>query len=171
MKKLFYFLIVLVAGYFLYAKCGHKESKDPSVLKQVKVAVKTANLRTGPGTNYDFVLDANGAKQQVNKGTILDVVAEKRGWYEIRLQGDSTRIAYIKQTLCSDLNSHSSGSQNSKQRPPKTTPAADPTATSSGSSDGYHISTEPVSPPVSNPDDEVVEEVTTGGGSEDEVIF
>ena len=174
MKKLFYVLIILVAGFWLYGKCGHKHTDSSDVLKQVRVAVKTANLRTGPGTNYDFVLDASGNKQQVSQGTVLDVVAEQKGWYEVRLDGDSMRIAYIKQSLCTDLNGKPTHKTNSRERPRNTAPASmsegsldtpAPSATQDGP--GYQIP--PVIPPSS---EEVVEEITTGSTpDDDEVIY
>jgi len=171
MKQLVNILIILVAGFSLCA-CDVKISKHSDVQKQVRVAVKTANLRTGPGTNHDILLTASGDKWQVKQGTVLDVVAEKNGWYEVRLDGDSTQIAYIKQSLCADLNA-STRKSNSQKRPRSATPDAVPgggpseaTSPATPDSPGYHI--DPSTPP---PADEVVEEVTTGGGSEDEVIF
>ena len=171
MKQLINILIILVAGFSLCA-CDVKISKHSDVQKQVRVAVKTANLRTGPGTNHDILLTASGDKWQVKQGTVLDVVAEKNGWYEVRLEGDSTRIAYIKQSLCADLGAPTHKS-NSQKGPRSNPPAAVPDASPSGStspatqdSPGYNIT--PSTPPSS---EEVVEEVTTGTGSEEEVIF
>ena len=157
---------------FSLCACDVKISKHSDVQKQVRVAVKTANLRTGPGTNHDILLTASGDKWQVKQGTVLDVVAEKNGWYEVRLEGDSTRIAYIKQSLCADLGAPTHKS-NSQKGPRSNPPAAVPDASPSGStspatqdSPGYNIT--PSTPPSS---EEVVEEVTTGTGSEEEVIF
>lgn len=171
MKKLLLFLIILVGGFYLYNKCSHRNTQSEGVLKQVSVSVKTANLRTGPGTNYDFVLDANGAKQQVSKGTVLDVVAEKQGWYEIQLKGESTSTAYIKQSLCADLNPTASRKAKSNGRPKQETGTAVPEEASSGSSPGYHISADEPSTPTPHSAEEVVEEVTSGSGSEDEIIY
>ena len=167
MKKLFYLLLILMAGYFLYSKCSHKSTDTADgVLKQVRVAVKTANLRTGPGTNFDFVLDAEGVKQQVKQGTVLDVVAQKSGWYEIRLGGDTIRTAFIKQSLCADLNA--SSPKKSAPRKPTISNPSTPEATSPQEPPAD------ASAPTPPPADEVVEEVTTGSGSgtsDDEVIF
>ena len=170
MKKLFYFLIILVAGFWLYGKCSHKTTKDANVLKQVRVNVKTANLRTGPGTNYDFMLDAAGVKRQVSSGTVLDVVAEKKGWYEIRLDGDATHTAYIKQSLCSDVNGSSGRKGGNTGKAQSTSPAPVPDEVLSSpttSADQDQPSTSPAAPPA----EEVVEEVKDGGASEDEVLF
>ena len=66
------------------------------------MAVKTANLRTGPGTRYDMASAPNSnRKWQVNRGTVLNVVAAEKGWYQVFV-ADSTHTAYIKQSLCSD---------------------------------------------------------------------
>ena len=177
MKKFITILVVVLCGLWLFNHCSFcshgRGDKDKEVLKQVRVAVKTANLRTGPGTNYDFVLDASGNKQQVSQGTVLNVVAEQKGWYEVRLDGDSTRIAYIKQSLCTDLNAKPSRKTNSRERPRNTAPASTPegspdTPTPSATQDspGYHIP--PATPPSS---EEVVEEVTTGSTPDDDEII
>ncbi|MBP5770102.1 MAG: hypothetical protein J6W75_01930 [Bacteroidaceae bacterium] len=164
MKKLSYLLIILVAGAWLYGKCSHKETDSPDVLKQVRVAVKTANLRTGPGTSYGFVLDAKGNRRQVSNGTVLDVVAEKKGWYEVRLKGDSVITAYIKQSLCTDLKPSTSrktgGAKGTVKRSESPSPSVQEQPTE-----------EPPSSSTPPPADEVVEEVTNGSVSQDDVIF
>ena len=70
------------------------------VYKKVKVTAKTANLRTGPGTDYEFATN-NNEKWQVDKGTELDVIGEENGWYQVRI-GDNPQEVYVKQSLCKD---------------------------------------------------------------------
>lgn len=70
------------------------------VYKKVKVTAKTANLRTGPGTEYD-IATYNNEKWQVNKGNELDVIGEENGWYQVRI-GDNPQEVYVKQSLCKD---------------------------------------------------------------------
>lgn len=80
MKKIVNSLLVLTAGcwLFAFASCG-QSGKNESVLKQVKVTVSVANLRTGPGTDYGYVLSNDESRYQVSRGTILDVVGEEDG--------------------------------------------------------------------------------------------
>lgn len=165
MKNLIYFLLILAAGYWIYSKCSGDNSQNDGVLKRVKVSVKTANLRTGPGTSYDFATangDASGDKLQMKQGTVLQVVAVKNGWYQVRIPGDST-TAYIKQTLCTDigakgkkgekgrksLGSKGTSGEKSTRKPSS---AKSPAASNATSADG------------------VVEEVN-GSSSNDEVLF
>ncbi|MEE3415150.1 MAG: SH3 domain-containing protein [Prevotella sp.] len=70
------------------------------VYKIVKVTAKTANLRTGPGTEYDYATFNNG-KLQVSRGSQLNVIDEENGWYKVRI-GDNSQEVYIKQSLCAD---------------------------------------------------------------------
>ena len=63
------------------------------VYKIVKVTAKTANLRTGPGTEYDFAT-FNNEKWQVSHGTQLNVISEENGWYKVRI-GDNPQEVYI----------------------------------------------------------------------------
>lgn len=165
MKNFFYLLILLVACYWLYNKCSHKDSANNDVSRQVKVAVKIANLRKGPGTGYDFVVDSAGVKQQVKQGTVLNVVSESNGWYQVRLDNDTTLIAYIKQSLCTGQNG---GTKSVKKKRTgnshRTVPADVSKSTPSGSSSFSASSPTPVA-------DGVEEEVTNETGSDDEVIF
>jgi len=156
----------LAVGYWIYSKCSGTSNKDEGVLKQVKVSVKTANLRTGPGTSYDFATaggDATGDKLQVKKGTVLQVVAVKNGWYQVRIPGD-TMTAYIKQTLCTDMNG-AKGKKGGKGRKSQS---------NKETSDDKHTekpaSAKNDAPANSTSADEVVEEVS-GSNSDDEVIF
>lgn len=102
MKNIVYLLLMMVCGCWCMSSCTEKEAKNLKVIKQVSVAVKTANLRKGPGTRYDMAPAPDGnRKWQVNRGTVLNVVATEKGWYQV-FATDSTHTAYIKQSLCSD---------------------------------------------------------------------
>ena len=57
MKKFLALLVIVFLGVWCYRSCIHKKTDatdDVTVLKQVKVTALSANLRTGPGTNYDY---------------------------------------------------------------------------------------------------------------------
>lgn len=181
MKKFLALLIIAGIGYWLWGKCSHSSSDDSDVQKQVKVAVSVANLRTGPGTNYDVATvneDSTGGKWQVTSGTVLEVVGEENGWYKVHLSGQE-RTAYIKQTLCRDLGK-SQGTRNKKHRgsssqstqvsEPSTSPQEAKTDNTPAASDGkgYTIGTPT---PKNDIRDEVVEEVKGGQKQEEEVFF
>ena len=166
MKNLIYLLLILAAGYWMYSKCSDDDNKNEGVLKQVKVSVKTANLRTGPGTSYDFATasgDEGGDKLQVTRGTVLQVVAVKNGWYEVRIPGDST-TAYIKQTLCTDMNG-AKGKKGGKGRKAQSHQKA-----SGDKATEKSTPAKSATPMHSTSDDEVVEEMK-GSSADDEVLF
>lgn len=164
MKSFIKFLIIVLAGCWVYYKCSGSGDQSNGVLKQVKVAVKTANLRTGPGTSYDFVTenaDSTGEKLQLRGGDVLDVLAEENGWYQVRIQGD--RTAYIKKNLCADITKKKTKSSKTKKSSKSSAPK---------STDDTPITKEqPAAKPqkAATPED-VVEEVK-GGQANDEVIF
>lgn len=166
MKDVLYFLLFCVACYWLYGKCWGKDESEPKVLKQVTVTAKTANLRTGPGTNYDFAVnDSTGEKWQISRGTQLDVLAESKGWYKVRVAG-SERVAYIKQTLCSG-----SGSSDSKPaRKVKSRQTAPATSHDDGSGSTNQTTATP--PPTVHKDasEEVVNE-RKSNRNDDEVLY
>lgn len=99
--KNFYFLLMLACSCWWLSSCIDKKTKSKDVLKQVEVAVKTANLRTGPGTRYTVASPPNKSKGkwQVKRGTVLNIVAAEKGWYQVYVT-DQTHTAYIKQSLC-----------------------------------------------------------------------
>lgn len=169
MKKFFGYLIffALCIGLYKYCTGGSDKSDAPKVMKQVRVAAKVANLRTGPGTNYDCLTvnaDGTGGKWQVTSGTVLDVLKEKKGWYQVRV-GDDPRTAYIKQTLCAELNDKS-GSRKSRGSSSRSSSSGSSASSSPSASEA------PVAPaPSVSPDEEEVVEITTGRASQDEVIF
>ncbi len=175
MKKFFGYLLFFALCIGLYKYCtGDSDKSDaPKVMKQVRVAAKVANLRTGPGTNYDCLTvnaDGTGGKWQVTSGTVLDVLKEKKGWYQVRV-GDDPRTAYIKQTLCAELNDKS-GSRKSRRGSSSSRSSSSGSSSSSASSgtpstDGVSATPAPSVPPA----EEEVVEITSGRASQDEVIF
>ena len=165
MKNLIYLLLILAAAYWMYNRCQGDSNKDEGVLKRVKVSVKTANLRTGPGTSYDFATaggDATGDKLQVTRGTVLQVVAVNNGWYQVRIPGDSA-TAYIKQTLCTDM-----GAKGKKGGTGRKSPSSK--GTSDKKSTRKPSSAQSPAASHSTPADGVVEEVK-GSSTDDEVLF
>ena len=164
MKSFIKFLIVVLVGCWVYYKCSGNSDQNNNVLKQVKVAVKTANLRTGPGTNYDFVTinaDSTGEKLQLSGGDVLDVLAVENGWYQVRISGD--RTAYIKKNLCADITNK--GTKSKKTKKTSNTSAAKNT------DEAPIVKEQPSAKPkkAATPED-VVEEVK-GGRADDDVIF
>ena len=163
MKKFFTLLFILVAGYWLYSHCTRKtESSSPETLKQVKVMVQTANLRMGPGTSYSIAISESGAKCQVTRGTLLDVVAEKNGWYQVRIP-NANNTAYIKQTLCADPSAGQGRGRRSNS-------GSAYSGASGGNQEAATSSEQEQAPIIESDPDEVVEEVTKGQPN-DEVIF
>lgn len=74
------------------------------VIKTICVNTKTANLRTGPGKQYDCLTYYNNGypqRLQAHYNDTLEVIEEANGWYKVRIP--NTKIeAYIKKTLCRD---------------------------------------------------------------------
>ena len=73
----------------------------PAVIGFTQVTAKTANLRMGPGTNYDFYMQGNGTKLQAHKGERLEVIEDQGGWFKIKTSDGG--FAYIKKTLCTAM--------------------------------------------------------------------
>ena len=166
MKKFIGFVIIIIACFWGCKRCTGSEESRSDVLKQVTVSAKVANLRTGPGTNYDILTvnaDSTGGNYQVRRGTKLDVLSESGGWFLVRVPGEE-RTAYIKQTLCNDPTASKGKRKGSSSR-------------SSGSSHSSSASSPsaseaPAAPaPSVSPDEEEVVEITTGRASQDEIIF
>lgn len=162
MKKFLAFLIIVFLGVWGYRSCTNKKDStaDTEVLKQVKVTALSANLRTGPGTNYDYATvsaDGTGGKWKLKRGTVLDVISETVDWYEVRPVGN-TRTAYIKKSLCADLDQAQSKASRKTQ---KEQSDASPQNASKNRSEAA----------PANQDDGVVEEVSKGKPQDDEVIF
>lgn len=74
------------------------------VIKTICINTKTANLRTGPGKQYDCLTYYNNGYQQriqAHYNDTLEVIDEANEWYKVRIP--NTKIeAYIKKTLCRD---------------------------------------------------------------------
>ena len=160
MKNLIYFILIVAVGYWIYSKCSGDSDKDTGVMKQVKVTAKTANLRTGPATSFDIAVDHDSIKRQVKQGAVLRVVAEKDGWYEVRVDDDSC-TAFIKQSLCIDLNA--------KGKQTKSAGRKSGTKSNAPSSTPKQKTPAPASAPAESSDG-VVEEVA-GGHNDDEVLY
>jgi uncharacterized protein YgiM (DUF1202 family) len=164
MKKLIALIIIVLLGIWGYRSCTHKKAEgqvetveETKVLKQVKVTATYANLRTGPGTNYDYATvsaDGSGGKWKVKRGTVLEVISETGDWYEVRPVGN-TRTAYIKKSLCANLDQTKDKKKDKKKR-----------SVSNGNSTEDQI--EDV---YGNLPDDGVEEVTNGHPQDDDVIF
>ena len=163
MKKFLALLAIVFLGVWCYRSCIHKKTDatdDVTVLKQVRVTALSANLRTGPGTNYDYATvsaDGTGGTWKLKRGTVLDVISETVDWYEVRPVGN-TRTAYIKKSLCADLDKAQSKASRKTQ---KEQSDASPQNASKNRSETSSA----------NQDDGVVEEVTKGKPHEDDVIF
>ncbi len=82
------------------------EQPTYSYIGVTTVKAKTANLRTGPGTSYDYFKDSNGKKIQVNRGDKLYVYEVDGDWFKIEMSGNE--FAYIKKSLCEELSSSQS---------------------------------------------------------------
>jgi len=76
-------------------------SSLPAAIGQTTVTVKVANLRKGPGTEYDYYVHSNGSKLQAFINDQLSVVEDQGEWYKV-LTSDGG-VAYIKKTLCTPM--------------------------------------------------------------------
>ena len=110
------FVIILIILYCSGAfdrcsciRCGYGNSNhtysEQVLLKNVigytTVKVSTANLRKGPGAEYDYYSNSIGKKVQLNRGHQLDVLEDINGWLRIIAPDGGT--AYIKKSLCSKI--------------------------------------------------------------------
>jgi hypothetical protein len=77
-------------------------SSRPKAIGYATVTTKIANLRRGPGTDYEICMMPNGEKIQLRQGDEIQVLEDAGDWFKILLDGNET--AYIKKTLCSDIN-------------------------------------------------------------------
>ena len=73
----------------------------PVAIGTAEVTAKVANLRIGPGTNYDYYTSSDGTKVQVTCGNQVEVVEDQGEWFKILVDGTNT--AYIKKTLCKEF--------------------------------------------------------------------
>jgi hypothetical protein len=77
-------------------------SSRPKAIGYATVTTKIANLRRGSGTDYEICMMPNGEKIQLRQGDEIQVLEDAGDWFKILLDGNET--AYIKKTLCSDIN-------------------------------------------------------------------
>ena len=76
-----------------------------SVIKDVEVRAKVANLRVGPGTEFDYMrIEGMSEKEhlQVLRGQRLGVIEESGDWYKV-LVDEQNNVAYINKKLCKEL--------------------------------------------------------------------
>ena len=170
MKKFLVFVVFVIALVWGCNRCSDKEAPASDALKQVTVSAKVANLRSGPGTNYDIITvnaDGTGGKYQVRRGTKLDVLSESGGWFKIRVPHDE-RTAYIKQTLCDDPSAKNSGKSSGSRKGRGASSSGSPAASAPAAE-----STTPAATPAppAEPAEEEVVEMTSGRGSQDEVFY
>ena len=78
-------------------------SSRPKAIGYATVTTKIANLRRGPGTDYEICMMPNGEKIQLKQGDEIQVLEDAGDWFKILLNDNET--AYIKKTLCSGINS------------------------------------------------------------------
>ena len=170
MKRLIYYIVIIIGAYWGYNHFFGSDDaeKSSTYVKQVRVAVQTANLRTGPGTNYGYATtkaDGSGGKWQVRQGTLLNVLSAKQGWYEVHV-GKDTRSVYIKQSLCTDVK----GGGKAKKASTKATSSKAVGKKATGADASGSTAPKPQTPASNNASDEdVVEEVQSEAA--DDVIF
>ena len=116
MKKILFILIIALCGGCFYS-CTQKTDKqgnEAAVMKQIRVAAKSATLRMGPGDEYEVALNEDDTQCTMARGTVLDVVASKDGWYEVRIDDEFT--AFIKQSLCEEVTVEKSKGKSAKRK-------------------------------------------------------
>jgi N-acetylmuramoyl-L-alanine amidase len=82
-----YFNMLLIAVALIFASSAAVVLADQN---KIEVKASVVNVRTGPGLAYD-VLD------KVKSGTQLDIMGEKNGWYQVRLNMD--KIGWVASWL------------------------------------------------------------------------
>lgn len=168
MKKFLLLVAFIIATIWLYnhltGPIAHHE--DALGTKKVRVAASVVNLRTGPGTNYNILTvneDGTGGNWQVKSGSVLTVIDEKDGWYQVYVDESGERTAYIKKSLCADLNART----NTKKG--KGTSSRS-TSTTTDDSSAPEAPVTPAAPAA--PNEEEVNEINNGQNAEDdEVLF
>ena len=89
------------------------ESTGPAAIGYTEVTVDKANLRVGPGTDYDFYMLSDGNKLQAQRGERLEVIADQGEWYQVMTADGGT--AYIKKTICSDMVTYAAAETSGQQ--------------------------------------------------------
>ena len=103
------FMILLAMGIYNYCSSWWKKyggndtevATTPTAIGHATVTANVANLRTGPGTDYDFYMLSEGTKLQVTKGDNVEILEDAGDWFKV-LTSDGG-VAYIKKTLCTDM--------------------------------------------------------------------
>lgn len=89
-------------------------SSRPKAIGYATVTTKIANLRRGPGTDYEICMMPNGEKIQLKQGDEIQVLEDAGDWFKILLNDNET--AYIKKTLCSGINYNQTSLQTNKEK-------------------------------------------------------
>lgn len=99
-----FFLLALSTGasHSLSSKSSSAvETTLPQSIGHATVTANVANLRTGPGIEYDYYTQSDGQKLQVTQGNEIQIIEDSGEWYKI-LTADKG-MAFIKKTLCSEM--------------------------------------------------------------------
>ncbi|MBR6604484.1 MAG: hypothetical protein IKK92_01220 [Prevotella sp.] len=120
--KLFFAMVLfllLISAVSIPTSYDFESNNEESVSQSeyigyAKVTTKVANLRTGPGTDYEICMQANGEKLQVRQGDEIKILEDTGDWFKILLSDNET--AYIKKTLCSDINYNQTSLQTNKEK-------------------------------------------------------
>ncbi|MFD1672174.1 N-acetylmuramoyl-L-alanine amidase [Agrilactobacillus yilanensis] len=81
LKKYFNLLLIAIALFLALGSAVVLADQN-----KIEVKATVVNVRTGPGLSYD-ILD------KVKSGTQLDVISQKNGWYQVRL--DKAKIGWV----------------------------------------------------------------------------
>lgn len=121
------FIFMLVStGFFKTCGCSGCSSNHSSynsseseqvqytIIGQTTVTTSVANIRTGPGTNYDCYKNAKGEQLQKRRGETLDVVEDAGKWYKVIAEND--RFGYISKSLCTDIDEKNTGFSEIKEQ-------------------------------------------------------
>ena len=114
-------VLLLVLIYLPASGIVWHTEKKPTTAKQVQnyaigfteVKAKTANLRKGPGTSYDFYTKGDGTKLQAHKGERLEVIEDQGEWFKIKTTDGGT--AFIKKTLCTPMTPYTMGEEEAEE--------------------------------------------------------
>ena len=102
------FMILLAMGIYSYCSSWWKkyggndtEVTTAAAIGYATVTANVANLRTGPGTDYDYYMQSEGMKLQGKQGDRIEVLEDVGDWFKILTADGGT--AYIKKTLCTGM--------------------------------------------------------------------
>lgn len=74
-----------------YVKKVEEEVVEPEVTKKGSVTATNLNVRTGAGTSYSK-LTHNGKNVSLKKGTTVNIISSKNGWYYVSFAYSSTTL-------------------------------------------------------------------------------